>query len=830
MIQTTMATYPEAAVEATSCRIKLQDDLSSFIPKGEDSTKLQDAAATKPQDEASTPVSYGMDIRKPQELTQLPLTDIMYRIKSGTYAEAIENIRAQADTELGKQLKQRLPYFVMAILKGSRCESHVVANTGLVLDFDDVADPEGAAQNLMAEIPYIRYCFLSPRRGLKAVVVFSEPVVSAELYARLWQHVVWEIEQLTGMKADNTPDRCRACYVSYDPEMRENLKVVFTLNEVEATSCRLKPLDDVSGFKPQDEAATTNESASKLQDAAATLEKIAAEQEPNPQIIPNLSEYYVKQAIDHLKGCKISYPEWIRCGMALYNQFGAVKGYHYWAQFQDNPHYHDTAENLGKMWNSLGKYPSVGLGSLFHIAREQGFNSVIYTSQDRKLEDFPELKSIYGEPEDVKLETEKLPDFMRSFLQKADLVTDSSHGTKLTALIPALACNIGNRIGMRAAGQTVYCNFYAMIIGESSYTRKSTTINLAVNNIMKSHADALTELSPKDRNEQSIIIKNITHARMLDLLSLNPNRLILKNEMAGWLQEMNKSYNNGMMLDLTNLYDGQSQNIAKMEVDAWIDNPAFSILGATTPEAIFKELKNNSERNNGFLPRFIYCFIRSVDPEKLSYVTRDTSAEEAEISKLGEVVDVFRKLTGRHILVMDAETEQWRQEIYTAKFKQNLLNKLGDSATSYFTRIYDGYWYKFCILGFAMKHWQELKEADENCRLARFFANNKLDVQTAREAMYLCDYYYKNAMPVMASFNEGSRLQDEKALISLIREKVGGLAISHSRLLTASRMNARDFNSCMSSLVEKQAVVAMDVSIGYHNRNAKEYQMNPVLV
>lgn len=75
-----------------------------------------------------------------------------------------------------------------------------------------------------------------------------------------------------------------------------------------------------------------------------------------------------------------------------------------------------------------------------------------------------------------------------------------------------------------------------------------------------------------------------------------------------------------------------------------------------------------------------------------------------------------------------------------------------------------------------------------------------------------------------------SYLQVGKALISLIREKVGGQAISHSRLLTASRMNARDFNSCMGSLVEKQAVVAMDVSIGYHNRNAKEYQLNPVLM
>jgi len=107
---------------------------------------------------------------------------------------------------------------------------------------------------------------------------------------------------------------------------------------------------------------------------------------------------------------------------------------------------------------------------------------------------------------------------------------------------------------------------------------------------------------------------------------------------------------------------------------------------------------------------------------------------------------------------------------------------------------------------------------------------NKVDLETAIEAMYLSDYYFENAMPVMVSFNEGSRLQDEKQIVSLIRSTVQENEISHSRLLTASRMNGRDFNTCINSLVEKQAVIAMDKSIGYNNRNAKQYRLNPVLV
>ncbi len=819
---------------------------------------MPDVTITKPEASATAQpqtvcVSLGTDIRKPQELTEWPLSDIMFRIQSGTYRAAIEKIRKQENPEQAKQLKLNLPYFIMGKLKGKRCEENVTESSGLVLDFDNVADAEILAQSLKAEIPYVRYAFLSPRNGIKAVVLFSSPVKDAAQYARIWNRLIWEIEQQTGYKADNTPDRSRACFVSYDPNLVDNHAAIpfpvedyavvqdanpakDTGNSVEsyavAACCATEgcATEDCAVEEPLPETVFTGVWSSGHAEIDSQLQHIASETLDKTEVIPNLSEHYVKQALEHLCNCKISYRDWIRCGMALYNQYGAVKGLYYWSLFQHNPYYQDKAESLNKVWNSLGKYSSVGLASLFHIARVHGFNSVIYTGKDRNLEAFPELKYIYGEPEDVKLDINKLPEYMQNFLVHADKITDSSPGAKITALIPSLACNIGNRIGMHAAGQTVFCSVYAMIIGESGYSRKTTTLNLAVNNIMDSHLQSLKDMVAKDRNNASIIVKNTTHARLLELLSIDSIRLIVKNEMAGWLQDMNKSYNSGMMLDLTNLYDGQSQSIAKMEVDAWINHPALSILGATTPEALFKELKNSSDRNNGFLPRFLYCFIRNVDLEGLNFDSRNTKAPEDEIKKLGEVVEVFRNLTGRHILSMNHETELWRQEIYTKKFKQALKNKRGDSTTSYFTRIYDGYWYKLCILGFAMKHWQEMKEADENCRLKRFFDTNKLDLDTAKEAMYLCDYYFENAMPVMVSFSEGSRLQDEKNIVSLIRNTVHDKDISHSRLLTASRMNGRDFNTCINSLVDKQAVIAMDIGVGYNNRIARQYRLNPVLL
>jgi hypothetical protein len=96
--------------------------------------------------------------------------------------------------------------------------------------------------------------------------------------------------------------------------------------------------------------------------------------------------------------------------------------------------------------------------------------------------------------------------------------------------------------------------------------------------------------------------------------------------------------------------------------------------------------------------------------------------------------------------------------------------------------------------------------------------------------MYLCDYFCDNAMPVMQSLCEGPKLHEEKKIVNLLRDMVRDGEIQHSDLLTASRMSAKEFNTCISSLVEKQAVIAMDRGIGYNNRTEGFYRLNPVLV
>ncbi|MDY0152645.1 MAG: hypothetical protein RBS43_10270, partial [Candidatus Cloacimonas sp.] len=152
-------------------------------------------------------VSVGSNIRQPQKLTIWPISDIMFRIQSGTYKVAIEAIRKSEDQEQAKQLKLELPYFVMAELSGGRCDENVIHNTGIVFDFDDVPDTESLAVLLLETMPQVRYIFKSPRAGLKAIILFSKPVSNAALYQRIWKFLAGQVESNTRHKPDNTPDR-----------------------------------------------------------------------------------------------------------------------------------------------------------------------------------------------------------------------------------------------------------------------------------------------------------------------------------------------------------------------------------------------------------------------------------------------------------------------------------------------------------------------------------------------------------------------------------------------------------------------------------------------
>ncbi len=771
-------------------------------------------------------VTFGASITRPEALKTMPIQNLMAQMQSGNWRKQIEAIRAEKNPKLRSELKQRLPYFIYGVVEGKRLDENVRQLNGIVFDFDHLPNIDAFKETVLLNVPWARWIFRSPVDGLKVVIPFSREVFDRKEYSAVWYYLRKELKERTGIEPDNTPDLCRACFVSWDDDF-------IAVNGAEEF--------DPSQVEQLSKAAEEN-----------NVEQIADQQHWNAALPIDLTEHQALSAVEYLCKCKLEYRDWSRIGMALYNHFGEP-GKIFWMLFADNPHYEDDAEGLSKLWDKLKKYPTVKIGTLFYIAEQHGWidavaekwheDNKIYkigmndsaseslslcpsVLSEKSLADFPELLDLFRRPQNIPLDKAQLPSEINQYLDLVGKITDAQEGAKLTAMLPVIAANIGNRVYMYNAGTLHYCNIWAAIIGPSTVSRKTTVINQAMK-MIKPFKDSLIDLTAKERNERDIELCRVTQARLYNLLSINPNRLILQMELSAWMQEMGKVYNAGMKQEITDMFDGKDRSIAKMEIDEYIRKPAFSIVGATTEDWFFRELREVADQRGGFLQRFIICIIQNIDVNELRFESNVSPEHDKDLYAWDEMLSVFRGLPDSHRLLASEEALAYRNGIYTELMKSIALNA-NDPQAAYCARIFDNYFWRFCILIHLLKNWQDLREARDNDRLQSWFTHNKVDEQTAREAWYLCEYYFQNTQPFLKSLAEDSRLENERKVIRIM-QKAPEQTLTHSRLLCKSRLTSREFRTCMESLIERQAVIAHDRK-AINNKIAFEYVLNPVLI
>jgi len=1094
-------------------------------------------------------ITFGKSVTRPEALETMPAAKLMAMLQNGRWRKPIEAIRGEKNPTLQKEMKLRLPYFVYGVLEGPRSEENVRQVNGIVFDFDRVGDFTAAKQKLMDAAPWFRWLFRSPVDGLKLMVPFSRPVTDKAEYTRIWKLLKAEIEAKSGLKADNTPDLCRACFLSWDDD------VITCPEEWQKDLDEYLREAEMIGVSDGDAGVERGNNTSCSPCSQRSLDSRAG-WTPG---YTDLDEVQAKSAVEYLALRKIDRRDWIRCGIALYNHFGE-DGIVYWLQFAYNPNYDDTPEDLRKVWQRLKKYPGVGLGTLFYVAEQYGWinaiqvpaagkevaalaeapdkegmggaaaltggaatastelpsppahtctssrttpslrggidpgstqgqngwipgqarndvdfypsggdvnskpsgddvdsypsgrdvssyssgrdvnsnssgrdvssdssggdvssdssgrdvnskpsdrevnsnpsggaatasterpsppahtctssrtspslrggidpgsthgqngwipgqarNDVDFYPSDRDvssdssgrdvnsnpsggaatasterpsppahtctssrtspslrggidpgsthgqngwipgqarndvdfypsgddvdsypsdrdvssdssgrdvnsnssgrdvntnpsggdgvtpsrpstlsraegltLADFPELLELFRRPQNIHLDREQLPEAINAYLDLVGRITDAQNGAKLTAFLPVVAANIGNRVYMYNAGTRHYCNIWAAIIGPSTVSRKTTVINQAMK-MLQPFKESLRELSPKERNEQDIELSRVTQARLYNLLAINPNRLILQMELSAWMREMGKSYNAGMKQEITDMFDGKDRSIAKMEIDEHIAKPAFSIVGATTEDWFFQELREVADQRGGFLQRFIICIIQNIDVKELRLQSVDASECDRELAQWDEMLATFRALPDSRRLAASEEASAFRDSIYADLMKAIALNA-NDPQAAYCARIFDNYFWRFCILIFLLKNWRDLREAAGNDRLQTWFLKNKVDGKTAREAWYLCQYYYENTRPFLKQLTEGSKLDEERKILRLL-QKAPEQEMTHSRLLNKSRMTSREFRNCIQSLIERQAILCHEHR-ATNNKIALEYSLNPVL-
>lgn len=264
--------------------------------------------------------------------------------------------------------------------------------------------------------------------------------------------------------------------------------------------------------------------------------------------------------------------------------------------------------------------------------------------------------------------------------------------------------------------------------------------------------DEFESLTKKERNDlygenyvvekpkkTQFIVNDITLEALVDMHQENDNAVgVFKDELAGWLKDMNK-YRAGSDLEFwLSTWSGKSVNVNRMSrAGSFVDKPFIPVLGGIQP-SIFNNLNTEETKENGFVDRILMSYPNAkadyyVDAE-MDYaaiqwyeeiITKFFFEVKKKIErKDGEIVPTVVKLTG-------LAKEEWVRIFNDITDKQN-----NDEENQYLKSMYPkqkSYVPRFALLINVMKSffrgWQEVEKADIDSilkaeKLSNYFVNN----------------------------------------------------------------------------------------------------------
>ena len=316
-------------------------------------------------------------------------------------------------------------------------------------------------------------------------------------------------------------------------------------------------------------------------------------------------------------------------------------------------------------------------------------------------------------------------------------------------MLPYLAVSIGNHMYIKAFGIKHYCNIYAILIGPSSRTHKSTCMNLARYILKEENYD--------------LIRNKITDPALLKELKNKPNLLLVFSEMGSLFQNFKQDYNKPMVDDITDLFNGYFNGNSTLDYSVFIKDTALSIIGAITNDSFDDASKHIIDRGCGFFQRFISCYVPVNYYSYNDVIYKRTQVSFDDIRKYNDMTSFFVSLPGSYELRYNAEAESYINGEYSIKYNQ-LQQKEGREG-EFNTRLYTDYLYRFSIMIYAVKRWEDMREAKD---LEEWFEENPIDKETVLQAEYMCDYYRKNSILIISSWDDKYTLDNMQKLIKCL--------------------------------------------------------------
>jgi hypothetical protein len=249
-----------------------------------------------------------------------------------------------------------------------------------------------------------------------------------------------------------------------------------------------------------------------------------------------------------------------------------------------------------------------------------------------------ELKQAIVIEEETKIKIEDLvfpidifPTDIQSYLLECNSKLDSSVEYMGVSLIWLISICIGNSIDVEVKkGWNENLSVWVSVVGKAGLGKTPSISNVIfplikinskeIKNYIKESEkyEYYQNLSKKEKEEHSEVFKpiktqfianDITLEALVDLHQESDNAVgVFKDELAGWLKDMNK-YREGSDLEFwLSTWSGKSVNLNRLtRKGSFVEKPFIPVLGGIQP-SIFNTFYTDENKDNGFMDRMLLCY------------------------------------------------------------------------------------------------------------------------------------------------------------------------------------------------------------------------------
>ena len=232
--------------------------------------------------------------------------------------------------------------------------------------------------------------------------------------------------------------------------------------------------------------------------------------------------------------------------------------------------------------------------------------------------------------EEAKLVEEAPNTFVENYINWASGLGDAAKQYHQAGALTILSTLLCDTVSLPTSYGTIIPNLWFMILGDTTLTRKTTSMDIAMSLVEEVVPDALLA----------------TDGSIEGLLTLMSSRsgkpsVFLRDEFSGLLDQMlKKDYMAGMAELLTKLYDGKPQRrVLKKEIID-VRDPRLIIYSGGIRSKI-TTLLDWEHVSSGFMPRFVFITAES-DITKMKPIGPPTQKTNAQRDKMvDEIADIF---------------------------------------------------------------------------------------------------------------------------------------------------------------------------------------------